>query len=278
MAKTQGVRGADGSRARSAMVHREPIHEQILPHIRQDIVLGRWKPGDRLLEPDLCEEFGVSRTPLRDVLKILEMEGLVRLVPHVGAVVTELDSPDLMEKFEVLAGLEQTAARKVAQLRPRDVLARICDLNAAMGEAAAANRVKEYYRLNDDFHRAIVLGAHNATLALIHETVMWHVYRARHYVNEYEPLREGAVEHHSDIVNSILRGDCEAAGIAMREHMEEVMRTVIGIAAPKPRGRAPARAPAKQPAAGEAKGAARAPAPATRRARQAGKAVAKSSS
>ncbi len=215
------------SKNRSAMVHKEPIHEQILPHIRQDIVLNRWKPGDRLPEPHLCQEFGVSRTPLRDVLKILEMEGLVRLVPHVGAVVTELDPPDLVEKFEVLVGLEQLAAMKVARTRTSSVLRQIETLNVAMAAAAAANQVKEYYRLNDDFHRAIVLGANNTTLAHIHETMMWHVYRARHCVNEYEPLTKGAAQHHSAIITSILEGDAEAAGAAMREHVEDVMHAVM---------------------------------------------------
>lgn len=239
MAKTRAPRSDEETSARSGVVHKEPMREQILPHIRQDIVLGRWKPGDRLLEPSLCEEFGVSRTPLRDVLKILEIGGLVRLVPHVGAVVTELDPPDLMDKFEVLAGLEQTAAMKVARLRPRAVLAQIRALDDAMGEAARANRVKDYYRLNDDFHRAIVLGADNATLAQIHETIMWHVYRARHHVNEYEPLDEGAAEHHAEIIKAILAGNAEAAGGAMREHVDEEMRMVMAITAPKsgPHGR-----------------------------------------
>src|SRR5687767_11483162 len=99
---------------RPSIVSREPIHEQILPHIRRDIVTNRWAPGERLPEMELCAEFGVSRTPLRDVLKILEVDGLVELVPHVGAVVTRLDPPDLADKLEVLSGLEQTAAMKVA--------------------------------------------------------------------------------------------------------------------------------------------------------------------
>lgn len=245
MAKTRTSGSDDATSARSGMVHKEPMREQILPHIRQDIVFGRWKPGDRLLEPNLCEEFGVSRTPLRDVLKVLEMEGLVRLVPHVGAVVTELDPPDLMDKFEVLAGLEQMAAMKVARLRPDAVLVRIRELDAAMAEAARMSRVKDYYRLNDDFHRAIVLGAGNPTLAQMHETIMWHVYRARRYVNEYEPLDEGAAEHHSDIVKSILKGDAAAAGAAMRAHVDEVMRMVMSNTVPKPgtvrRGRRPQR-------------------------------------
>ena len=146
---------------------REPIHEQILPLLRNDIVEGRWQPGDRLAEPELCGELGVSRTPLRDALRILETEGLVRLVPHVGAVVTLIDPPDLLEKLEVLAELEQFAA-----MRDAATLARLHVLDKAMADAASERNMQSYYALNDQFHRAIVLGATNDTLARLHETMM----------------------------------------------------------------------------------------------------------
>jgi DNA-binding GntR family transcriptional regulator len=212
---------------RTGIVSKEPIHEQILPYIRQDIVTNRWKPGDRLPEPALCREFGVSRTPLRDVLKILEREGLVRLLPHVGAVVTELDPPDLSEKFEVLAALEQIAAMKVARSRPKQAVREIERLHQAMVEASAKGQRNRYYELNDQFHRAIVTGAENATLSAMHETIMWHVYRARHQVNEDEPLRKTSVQHQAVLVNHILAGREEEAGRAMRQHLEEVGQKVL---------------------------------------------------
>ena len=68
---------------RRRLIVKELIHEQILTHIRQDIISNRWEPGHRLSEPDLCREFGVSRTPMREALKVLETEGLVILRPHV---------------------------------------------------------------------------------------------------------------------------------------------------------------------------------------------------
>ncbi len=213
--------------ARWAVVSKEPIHEQILPYIRQDIVTNRWKPGDRLAEPTLCREFGVSRTPLRDALKILELEGLVRLLPHVGAVVTELDPPDLSEKFEVLAALEQIAAAKVARSRPKQALREIERLHQAMAEASARGQRGRYYELNDQFHRAIVTGAENGTLSAIHETIMWHVHRARHLVNEDQPLHKSSVEHQAHLVGHIVEGREEEAGRAMRRHLEEVAQKVL---------------------------------------------------
>lgn len=212
---------------RASIVSKEPIHEQILPQLRRDIIENRWPPGERLPEPSLCAEFGVSRTPMRDALKILEADGLVELVPHVGAVVSRLDPPDLMDRLDVLIGLEQAAAIAVARLRPEQTLREIQRLHKAMAKAATGQRTPTYYRLNDEFHRVIVLGANNATLSRLHEMMMWHVYRARHRANEHEPLAPWAAEHHRHIVDALLRGDAAEAGGEMRRHLEEVKQTVL---------------------------------------------------
>lgn len=216
-----------GGNGRGRIVSKEPIHEQILPHIRRDIVHNRWVPGERLPEMELCEEFGVSRTPLRDVLKILEVEGLVQLVPHIGAIVTPLDPPDLSEKLELMSGLEQFAAMTMARRRPPQAIKEIERLHRAMAHAASDGQTTKYYALNDEFHRAIVLGAGNNTLSKMHETIMWHVSRARNRVNEQETLTPRAAEHHDAIVDRILKGDEEGASRAVREHLDEVIANVL---------------------------------------------------
>jgi DNA-binding GntR family transcriptional regulator len=204
-----------------------PIGEQILPQLRQDIVTGRWKPGDRLPEPELCEAFGASRTPLRDALRILETEGLVRLLPHIGATVTALDPPDLLDKLEVMTGLEQVAASGVARAQDPAVLRRIHALHQSMIDAARQNQVHRYYGLNDEFHAAIVQGNRNDTLSRLHETMMWHVFRARRRVNEAVPLAPDAARHHEAIVKAIFGAEPDAASLAMRHHLSEVARSVL---------------------------------------------------
>jgi len=226
--------GKDGAGAAASdprppvVVSREPIHEQILPHIRRDIVEGRWAPGERLPEPLLCKAFGISRTPLRDALKILESEGLIELLPHVGAVVTDPTVPDVAEKMEVLAALERLAAERVAETRPAAALSEIRRLHAGMKKAATARDAATYYRLNDEFHRAIVVGSGNRTLMEMHERIMWHVHRARHRANEYERLSADAAEHHDRIVRHILAGDVAAAAQATREHLRDVSDIILG--------------------------------------------------
>lgn len=209
------------------VVVKELIHEQILPVLRHDIVSNRWEPGERLPEPVLCTEFGISRTPLREALKILEAEGLVELRPHVGVVVTPLDPPDLADKFEVLIGLEQFAAAKVARLRQQATLDALVGLQTAMLAAAAAGDVTRFLDLNDDFHRRIVNGAENATLTQMHRNIMWHVHRARHRVHEYEPAQQTSSECHDPIIAGIRAGDEEVAGRAARRHLEDIARAVL---------------------------------------------------
>jgi DNA-binding GntR family transcriptional regulator len=227
--ESTGARGkADTQSWDPSVLSRKPFNEQILPFIRNDIVRGRWKANERLSEPMLCREFGVSRTPLRDAFKVLESEGLIALVPHVGAVITDPTVPDMGEKLELLICLEQFAAFKLALLRPPAAIEEITACHKAMIEAALNANTTDYYRMNDDFHRAIVLGAGNKTLADAHERVMWHIHRARYLANEHEPLSKNAPKHHQKIVDAMLSGKAAAAEHAMREHLIEVAAIITG--------------------------------------------------
>ena len=222
----RGVNGADGGWSPSVL-SRKPFNEQILPYLRHDIVTGRWKPNERLSEPMLCREFGISRTPLRDAFKVLEAEGLIALTPHVGAVITEPTVPDIQEKMELLISLEQFAAYKLAANRPPKAIEAITACHDAMIEAARSADPESYYRMNDDFHRVIVLGTENKTLADTHERLMWHIHRARHFANEHEPLSANAASHHQAIVDAIVSGKRRTAEAAMRDHLTDVARIII---------------------------------------------------
>jgi DNA-binding GntR family transcriptional regulator len=213
--------------ARNRAVSKGLIHEQVLPVLRNDIITNRWEPGERLPEPVLCEEFRISRTPLREAFKILEAEGLVELRPHVGVVVTPLDPPDLADKFEVLIGFEQFAASKVARLRSSETIEAIVQAQDAMEKALAAGDVAQYYDLNDEFHGAIVRGANNATLAQMHHNIMLHVRRARHRVHEYEPAHRTSSERHTAIIGFLQAGDEDGAGRAARAHLEDIANAVL---------------------------------------------------
>lgn len=239
----------------AAVVRSAPMHDQILPHLRKDIVENRWKSGDRLSEPLLCRQFGVSRTPLRQALKTLEAEGLVRLVPHVGAVVTDPSATEIAETMDILISLEQFAATRVAQSNHHDVLRSIEGIYAQMRQAAQHGNPTGYYELNNDFHRSIVHGTGNRALIDLHEKIMWHVHRERHRANVVESVTVESAESHDEIVRAILEHRAEDAGLAMRRHLENISRLMLAtrLAQNDSLSAAPARAPSKtNPAAAEA--------------------------
>jgi DNA-binding GntR family transcriptional regulator len=210
------------------LIARGSMHAEIVPRLRADIVENRWAPGERLPEPMLCEEFGVSRTPLRDALKVLETEGLIELIPHVGAVVTQPSSPELEAKLQVLAALEALAAELAARRRSPVDLERIQRLQERMNDAAKKKDVEGYYKLNDEFHRQVVLASGNATLADMHEHLMWHVHRVRHAANEHEQLSAVSANEHDVIVRSIVTGKHAEAARAMRGHIDAVAQKIVG--------------------------------------------------
>jgi DNA-binding GntR family transcriptional regulator len=206
----------------ASVVRFAPMHDQILPHLRRDIVENRWKSGERLSEPLLCKQFGVSRTPLRVALKTLEAEGLIRLVPHVGAVVTDPGATEIGETMEILIGLEQLATTRVAQSKRPEILHDIRRIYDEMRLAARQGDAARYYELNNDFHLCIVRGTGNRSLVDLHEKVMWHVHRERHRANEVEAVSVASAESHHEIVDAILGHRAEDAGRAMRKHLEDV--------------------------------------------------------
>jgi len=218
---------SNGAAGTPPVIRYAPINDQILPHLRKGIVENRWKSGERLSEPQLCREFGISRTPLRQALKTLEAEGLVQLVPHVGAVVTAPDATEVGETMEILIGLEQLAATRLAQRRPEPVLKEIARIFDDMKRAAERRDAQRYLELNDQFHFTIVRGTGNRSLAELHEKIMWHVHRERLRANEEESVTPQSAENHTEIVRAILTGEAEQAGLAMRRHLEEISQLML---------------------------------------------------
>jgi DNA-binding GntR family transcriptional regulator len=208
------------------------MHVAILEQLRLDIVEGRWQPGERLPEPLLCEEFGVSRTPLRDAFRILETEGLVDLIPHVGAVVTSPEASDITGAFQVLSLLEGAAAETLARERSPEVIKKLTKTIELMQIALEKGNHRRYFELNDDFHYCIVEGANNPVMRQMHEHLMWHVHRVRHLINRQRPFGRdtGTGEEHQEIMQAIIAGDHARAFELARSHLLGIGAATVSIA------------------------------------------------
>src|SRR6218665_4182542 len=147
------------------------LHDQVAARLRTLLVEGRIAPGAKLNERELCEQLHVSRTPLREAIKLLSVEGLVDLLPNRGAIAVKLTEADVMHSFEVLAALEGLSGELAAQ-RISD--AGINELRAPHSEMMACHARRDlsgYYRLNALIHTAINEAARNPVLASTYRAI-----------------------------------------------------------------------------------------------------------
>jgi len=129
--------------------------EFVCQTLRQAILSCELRPGERLVIDDLARRLLVSIIPVREALQVLQAEGLVLMVPHVGATVAPVSRESILDVFTVLEGLEVVATRLVAERGSADALAALARLVAAMDAAVEAGRLEEWADLNTRFHQAI---------------------------------------------------------------------------------------------------------------------------
>lgn len=187
--------------------------------LEDDILMGRYRPGERLDEVSLAERFGVSRTPIRETLLQLAAAGLVEVRPHRGAVVSSPDPGRLMEMFEVMAELEAMCARLATRrLTPEHEVALETTL-AACRKALRHGDCDDYFTQNEAFHRAIYAVSGNTFL--VEEALRLHKRLApfrRLQLRVRNRLKASQAEHEA-IVAAIESGDAEAAAGLLRQHV-----------------------------------------------------------
>jgi DNA-binding GntR family transcriptional regulator len=219
------------SASHSPVIARPPEPRRLLPgrivtRLRAEIVAGEWSPGERITEQALCKRYGVSRTPLREALKILETQGLLALLPNRGAVIAEPTLEDTVEKLRVMGALEALAAVIACEQASAKAMAALERLHGQMMAAHAARDAARYFALNGRAHRAIVLAAGNRTLAALHESLSRQVELARHLANFRESLSDESKQEHEAIIAALLRRDGAAAQEAVERHIATVLRKI----------------------------------------------------
>nr|WP_272954998.1 GntR family transcriptional regulator [Kribbella shirazensis] len=202
------------------------MREQVLEELRRRIVDGEYREGERLTETRLADDFGVSRNPVREALRVVEAEGFVHILPRRGAVVATLDETAVRDLFAVRQQLETLAAGLAAE---RATPAGIASLRTLIDEANTATAAQDFDRvaeLNSAFHRAVIEVSGNRWLHSISAAMYHHV----HWV-----FRVGAAqraphssEEHVRLVDAIEAGDAEAASTAARLHVEAAAKAALG--------------------------------------------------
>ncbi len=145
-------------------IARPVLHEQVAHRLRQMLVEGLIPPGGKLNERTLCEELSISRTPLREAIKMLAAEGLVELLPNRGSVAVQLSEADVRHTFEVMAGLEGLSGELAAQRVTEAELNEIKALHYEMMAAYTRRDLSAYYQVNAAIHRSFNAAAKNPVL------------------------------------------------------------------------------------------------------------------
>ena len=221
-AKAAPGRGAPLSR-------RVPFARQVADLLRDMIIRGALPPGGRIVERSLCQSLDVSRTPLREALKLLEAEGLVEISQNKGARIMSFTPIEASRLFEVIAGLESLAAELAARRMSDEELARLDALHARMCAHYERQEKDPYFELNTLIHDAVVRACDNPILIATHASLMLRARRGR-YMAIIDPLRwEESVGEHTALMAALHARDAEAARRVWRRHLIRTGETVCAV-------------------------------------------------
>lgn len=198
----------------------KPLRDVVFENLRTAILEGNLKAGQRLMEVQLAEQLGVSRTPIREAIRKLELEGLVVMLPRKGAYVANMSFKDLIDVLEIRSSLEGLAASLAAErLREEDIveLERVAkEFETSVRETDIDNVLKK----DVEFHEKIFLMANNKKLYQLITSLWEQVHRFRvTYVSNYDASLS-LVDEHNRILEAIKSGDCELAKKYATEHIE----------------------------------------------------------
>jgi DNA-binding GntR family transcriptional regulator len=203
---------------------RRNLAEDVAAHIRDAILSGRLKPGQRIDQDAIAEELGVSRLPVREALIALDQEGLVQTIPRKGTYVSRVDRADIVDHYQIfgqVAGL--AAARAVARLDETG-LARLVALHEAMSRAES---LQEQQRLNHEFHRTINTAAGSQRMSAMLQLLSRSL--PMPYADFPPEWLDEANRQHRDILDAFRRRDTLAAQRSMEQHINASARHAIEV-------------------------------------------------
>ena len=203
------------------------LHHGVLSSLRDLIVHNELSPGTRLTESVLCERLNVSRTPLREALKVLSHEGLVEILPNRGARVVTLTQEDVRHLFEVIGTLESLAGR-LACSQITD--AELCEIKAVHYQMQA-NFIRRdlpgYFRLNQAIHKSIVDAARNPVLATMHENLNSRLLRVRYLASRMDQERwAAAMREHELIIDALVRRSADETADLLLQHLRNKYESI----------------------------------------------------
>lgn len=211
----------------SEQIKSHALYIQVADRIRAQIYKHELQPGDAIDEMALCERYGISRTPLREALKVLSSEGLIELIPRKGSFVRSMEIAELNELFPVMAVLEGLCAREAVENCTPDDLKQLEAMHKKLEEYAANGSIDDYYEQNFVFHQAVQDLSGNRTLQRLIGDLRKILRLARHMQLTIPGRLEASIEEHRQILLAFRKHDADLADHNMQAHLHNQWRSLI---------------------------------------------------
>jgi DNA-binding GntR family transcriptional regulator len=208
-------------------IPRKTLHEELVERLRDILIEGDLEAGSKVPERELCERLGVSRTPLREALKVLAVDGLLSLIPNRGAVVRGITVDEINELFPIIGALEALAGELACACISGEEIEAIKTLHENMLVEYQARNLSGYFHYNQLIHEAILAASHNQILIEQYKTLSTRLRRARYFANLSKPRWAEAVAEHVDMLDALLHQDAARLGAILRSHLDRKHRTIL---------------------------------------------------
>lgn len=204
-----------------------PLREIVYEQLKMQILTGKITPGTRMMEVELADEMGVSRTPIREAIRKLEKEGLVTIEPRRGAYASDISVKDMVDTLEVREDLEGLAAALAAERMTDEQMEELIQITRKYSEAISNSDTEKIISYDEQFHKHIVACSGNKTLIQLSETVQELALRFRYlFYDDFSRYENMPVEHRQ-ILDAIKGGDADTARQTADNHVKRLKEFVI---------------------------------------------------
>ncbi|TVP48561.1 MAG: GntR family transcriptional regulator [Halomonas sp.] len=195
------------------------LYREVADRIGELIEQGELSPGERISEKQLCERFGVSRTPLREALKVLATEGLIELLPNRGARVVRLTMKNVKDTYDLMAALEGLSGELACQHISDAEITAIRQLHNTMLEHYKNRDLMPYFQVNRQIHEALLAASNNDVLQETYSNLNQRIKRVRYSKKMTERYWSQAVKDHENMMAALEKRDGKLLGQILRDHL-----------------------------------------------------------
>lgn len=207
------------------------LRRRVFDEIEKNILNGVYPEGEKLIEGKLSETLGVSRTPVREALRQLELEGLVKLIPNKGAVVVGISRKDIEDIYDMRIVLEGMAGRLAAENITDGQIARLEQILDLQEFFVAKEDYVEAWKLDTQFHQLLFRASGNRMLSHTLSDFHHYIQRARQLSFEAKGRSEHVVEEHRNICDALKKHDAKAAERLVSEHVRKAKQNIVHLEA-----------------------------------------------